>query len=203
MEGACKDASYPGWEGLPLERCRYAVPERGGRKYAEVIMLNPSKKKLRRWIDNACRAALGEADATCRDRLRQRVLVQSGGQFPVAGIVLEDIRPTDGRYEAYCFRHGVTVEVEGFPHASTDPPTESTLAACLEGRVTRPRTFARLAGTAPSEYRAHGGSVDVGTDAHPTMAWLDVSRELYVKAWRSKHNELMEAWAKAHRAALR
>jgi hypothetical protein len=196
MEGSCRRGSYPGWEGFPLKRCRYSVPDRAGAKSAEVIMLNPSAKKLTRWIERAC-AGVAAARDTCVEALAERVIVQSSAQYPVAGIVLEDIRPADGAYEMYCFRHGVRVEIAGFVTASTDRPSADTMSLCLEGALERPTAFARIAGTTPAQYLAAGGALAVGSDAAPTPAWLEASRTLYQEAWRSDDNRLLSAWARA------
>jgi hypothetical protein len=190
MEGSCRRGSYPGWEGFPLKRCRYSVP---GGKSAEVILLNPSARKLTRWIESACR----DRGAACLEALTERIVVQSGAQYPVAGIVLEDIRPGDGAYEMYCFRHGVRVEVEGFATLSTARPTEEDQRACLEGKLERPTAFARIAGTTVAQYLAAGGTLAVGSDAAPTAAWLEASRTLYQRAWKRRDNALLDAWVKA------
>ncbi len=190
LEGRCKKGSYPGWDGFPLRRCRYAVPDTTGHKSTEVIVLNPSAGRLARWIRSACR---GHGD-DCPERLTERILVQSSAQFPVAGVVLEDIRPTDGHYEMYCFRHGVRVEVVGFDTQSTERPTAEHVRTCLEGELTRATSFARIAGTTPNDYRAWGGTEAVGEDGAPTLAWLDTTRALYQAAWQSEDNALLAAW---------
>ncbi len=194
MEGRCRKTSYRGWEGFPLKRCRYAVPDAGGHKSTTVIMLNPSAGKLARWITSACR----ERGDGCVSQLTERILYQSSAQFPVAGIVLEDIRPTDKRFEMYCFRDGVRVDVEGFETRSMDRPNDGHVRACLDGELIRPTSFARIAGTTPGEYRAAGGQEAVGIDGAPTARWLDVTRTSYQSAWRSQHNELLRAWVSAH-----
>lgn len=195
LEGSCRRGVYPGWEGFPVRRCRYSVAEEGGHKSTEVLLLDPSAKKLARWIERACEKVKTPG---CPDALVERILWQSSAQFPVAGIVLEDIRPGDGRYEMYCFRHGVRVQVVGFPTLSTDRPDDTHLGACLEGALIAPTAFARIAGTTPAQYRAAGGTIDVGSDTAPTARWLDVSRELYQAAWRGDDNALIEAWALAN-----
>ena len=63
----------------------------------------------------------GVYDPADGKKMFQHILGQSGGQFPVAGVVYEDIIPADGVNEIYCFRDGVTVSVEGVPHRGTAP----------------------------------------------------------------------------------
>lgn len=194
MEGRCRKGSHPGWEGFPLKRCRYVVPDVTGHKATEVILLNPSSRRLARWIASACKA--GPSD--CADRLAERILWQSGAQFPVAGIVLEDMRPADGHYEMYCFRDGVRIEVAGFPTASTERPTPAHFDTCVTGELLEPTSFARIAGTTPDEYLAAGGREAVGRDGAPTARWLAVTRSLYQAAWRSDDNPLLHAWVAAN-----
>ena len=81
----------------------------------------------------------------------------------MAGIVYEDMDGS-GVHKIYCFRNGVTVQIEGIPHAGGDVPTPEQLDLSLTGTVTRVRRYARIQSTSPSEYRENGGTVDVGTD---------------------------------------
>lgn len=194
MEGRCRKAQYPGWEGFPLRRCRYSVPDVLGHKSTEVIMLNPRARQLARWMNNACE---GRAEG-CQSLLAERILLQSSAQFVVAGVVLEDMRPVDRHYEMYCFRHGVRVDVAGFPTQSTERPNQDHVRTCLDGELVSATSFARIAGTTPGEYRAHGGTAEVGADGAPTSAWLDVVRQSYQSAWHSRRNTLIDAWVAAH-----
>lgn len=194
MEGRCRKGSFPGWEDFPLKRCRYVVPDVTGHKATEVILLNPSSKRLARWIESACQGG----PSPCRDVLAERILWQSGAQFPVAGIVLEDMRPVDGQYEMYCFRDGVRVEVVGFETQSTERPTTAHFDSCVTGELVKPTSFARIAGTTPGEYLAAGGKEAVGRDGAPTARWLEVTRSLYQAAWRGDHNPLLDAWVAAN-----
>jgi len=128
MEQNGEATTYPGWEGFPLMKCRYSVTDKNGRqKSAPVIMLNPSVEQLARWVVKTCLVVKGSADFAYTDKLFNRVLEQSGGQFPVAGIVFEDILPGDSVYEIYCFRNGVTVQVKGVKHRGTEPPADEEI----------------------------------------------------------------------------
>lgn len=199
MEGRCKRVKHRGWEDYPTKRCTYTVPDRSGAKSASVILLNPSAKRLARWI----RAACEDRAPGCEDTVVERILYQSSAQFPVAGIVLEDIRPADRRFEMYCFRDGVRVEVEGFETLSTERPDASHFETCLEGKLIAPTSFARIAGTTPGQYRAAGGQEAVGVDGHPTALWIDVTRTLYQAAWNGERNALIDAWVRASVSAAK
>jgi uncharacterized protein YndB with AHSA1/START domain len=194
MEQRCAPEPVPGWEGFPTLGCEYAVKDRSGMvKSARVVMLNPTPDQLARWIVSACREVQGDARLdSCADGLARHILTQSGGQFPVAGVVYEDISPRDGIHEAYAFRDGVAVEVEGLAPRAVHSLSAAELTASMEGRVLRTRPCARLQSTTREHYRAAGGAQDV-----EELAWLAVSRKTYQAAWTSDRNALMVAWLKA------
>ena len=198
MEGKCEETTYPGWEGFPLKQCTYTVHDKatGADKQATVIMLNAPPDKMARWIVQTCVEVKGTIDPAGADKLFERILGQSGGQFPVAGVVYEDIIPADGLNEIYCFRDGVTVVVEGVPHRGTDPMTPEQVQASLTGKVTKVYTYGRVQSTTPGQYTRNGGKLDVGTDQERKPAWMDAIRESYQAAWNSDYNSLMIAWAR-------
>lgn len=197
MEQDCGPATYPDWDAFPLSKCRYSVTDKGGaRKTAIVIMLNPSIKQLAQWVVTSCREVTRDATPSCTEHLMKWIIGQSGGQFPVAGVVFEDILPSDEVYELYCFRDGVTIKVKGFPHLGTKPPTAEEVAECLSAPVVWVGKYARLQSTTPEQYRSNGGREDVGDDSKRSPAWLEVNRKLYQAAWAGDRNELMVAWAR-------
>jgi hypothetical protein len=200
MEQDCAPAEFPGWERLPLQQCAYeAANADGTKRSAKVIMLNPPSEQLARWIFSTCRA-VEKDNAQCRIALFRQVLSASGGQFPVAGVVLEDIRPRDGEIESYAFRNGVTVRLAGIPNGGTRQLSDSEIAAALSADtpIALSRRYARIVSTGPDDYRANGGTADVGTTADPSLDWPAVAGALYRDAWGSANNELMTAWARAH-----
>ncbi|WP_297450962.1 cellulase [uncultured Alistipes sp.] len=200
-----EDRRTEGWEGYPVRLYEYRTgydSTVGGPKKAKVLLLDPSPRKLALWILTACWEAKGSIEYRYTEKMRKTVLYQSGGQFPVAGIVYEAMYKA-GDYVPYLFRDGVTV----WPADSTLQPgrghlDEERLEGYLRmrGSDLRSRTgrFARIIGTTPGQYVACGGKEEVGTDSHPTQRWLDVVRELYKKAWKSDRNELMIVWARCN-----
>jgi len=197
MEQECEPSTYPGWEGFPVQKCVYSVTDKGGvKKSATVIMLNPSIGQLSRWIATTCREVNGSVTSSCTEKMMNLVIGASGGQFPVGGIVLEDILPEDGVYEIYSFRDGVTVKIDGVPHRGIQPPTQEQIELSLSGSVTWVGKYARLQSTTPAQYRSNAGNEDVGSDAKRTSAWLMASRRLYQAAWSSDRNEMMIARAR-------
>lgn len=197
MERDCRPTTYPQWAGFPLQRCHYSVVDHDGTtKTADVIMLNPSPEQVARWIVDACWRVRGKISPEDTDKLFTQVIQQSGGQFPVAGVVYEDIIPADGVFEIYCFRNGVTVSIDGVPHRGTAPLTSSQVEASLFGRVTNVFKYGRIQSTTPGQYLRNGGSLDVGTDEKRTLLWPEAVRQLYQKAWGQDRNDLMIAWAR-------
>jgi len=201
MAQNCEATSYPNWKGFPLKRCHYTVTERGTRKSATVILLLPSPERLARWVTYACLEVKGNADVPCTEKLSRQIIKQSGGQFPVAGIVLEDLLPSDkpdGIYEVYAFRDGVTVGIDGIQNQSALQPTDEQINRSLLGRVRHSGRYARLQGTTREDYTANGGTVEVGDSSSRMLSWLEVSRDLFKAAWEKDRNELLVAWARRH-----
>lgn len=199
MEQDCQPVSVPGWDGYDTQKCTYRVKDRVGgiSKAATVIMLNPSALKLSEWIINACKNILPSHDLKgCTRRVFGHVLSQSGAQYPVAGVVYEDIIPADGINEAYGFRDGVTCIINDFSHRATQPLTQEQSERAIAGPVLRTASqsaYARPIGVTRSEYlKANPGATVAGLD------WLETVRTEYQRAWRSDRNALIEAWLKAH-----
>lgn len=197
--GPPRDVTVPGWEGLPTKRYTYSVKDKDGTtKSADVILLDPSADQIARWIVQAIVEVTGAYDPDAGRRAFKNVIAQSGGQFPVAGVVYEDIIPADGLHEVYCFRDGVTVEVEGVKHRTTTPLTPREIDASISGPVKRVFTYARIQSTSPKMWIDAGGSPTVlGPDNKPTNQWRTVIRDEFKKAWTSPRNALMVAWIKS------
>jgi endoglucanase len=200
MEQNCVATTYPGWEGLPLQMCTYSVKGHKdvARKTAKVILLDASPEQLARWVVSSCMVATGSAGVRCTRKLGRQIIGQSGAQFPVAGIVFEDILPEDGRFEVFAFRSGVTVRVHGVTHLGTAQPSDAEIENSLNGEVISALRFARIQSTTREQYKAAGGTRDVAG-----LAWLDVVRDLYKAAWDNDRNELMIAWARANAGSLK
>ena len=198
MESDPQPVIVPGWEGFPTVKYTYSVHDHstGATKTASVIMLNPDARQLARWIVTACMEAKGSADEASTRKLADHIISQSGAQFPVRGVVYEDILPANGINEVYCFMDGVTVKINGVDHRGEKQPSPEQMQKALNtvvADVTWVGKYARLQSTTREEYQKAGGKEDVeGT------AWLNVNRKLYQAAWKSDRNELMIAWARAH-----
>jgi hypothetical protein len=197
MEANPEPVSVPGWEGYPTVKYTYSVKDRstGTTKTAAVIMLNPDARQLARWIVTACLEAKGSMNEAYTRKLADRIISQSGGQFPIRGIVYEDILPANGIYEIYCFMDGVTVKINGVDHRSEKQPTPAQMAKALNAGpadVSWVGAYARIQSTTREDYRKAGGKEDTAG-----AGWLEINRKLYQQAWGADRNELMIAWAKA------
>ncbi len=199
MEKNTKPVEWPGYEGLPTLLCEYSVTDKKTSitKSAPVVLLNPPPEMLAGWIVDACIQASGTFVLDDARKFFNHVISQSGGQFPVAGVVYEDMEG-DGLMKAYCFRDGVTVRVDGMVHRTTAPLTIAEREASLRGPVNRVYTYARIASTSPNDYKAAGGTVDVGDNQERKLAWLEVVRDAYTKAWKTGRNDLFVQWLKNH-----
>jgi hypothetical protein len=200
MEKNCKPIQWPGYEGLPTLQCEYTVTDKATStsKTAPIVLLDAPPEMVATWIVNACTEVSGTLVLDNARRLFKHIISQSGAQFPIAGVVYEDMEG-DGYMKAYCFRDGVTVRVEGVEHRTTAPLNNAEREASLHGNVTRVYTYARIASTSPADYTAAGGTIDVGNNQDRKPAWLDVVRQAYIKAWKTGRNELIVDWAKSRK----
>lgn len=200
-----ENTQIPGWEGFPVKLYEYYtdvdvkinVPKKG-----LVYMLNPSPRQLSMWILNAVYAATDTLRYEDIKRLSNFIKWQSGAQFPVKGVVYEDMY-VKNHFRPYVFKDGVTVYLADEAHF---PRVDST---CTEEHLQfyvnemsnehlKPNTgrYARISSTSREMYYEAGGTVDVGCDTLRSHAWLDEVKRLYQKAWTSDENELINAWAK-------
>lgn len=197
--GEGREVSIPGWEKFPTRRYTYSVKDKDGTsKSADVVMLNASADQIARWIVSALIEVKGSYDPEQGRKIFNHILGQSGGQFPVAGVVYEDILPADGVNEIFCFRDGVTVSIEGVPHRGTAPLTPDQVEKSISGSVKRVFTYARIASTSPPQWIDSGGPAEIIKDGKPTDRWLQEVRDAYQQAWGADRNALIVAWVKAN-----
>jgi hypothetical protein len=193
-------------------------------KKGRVMLLMPDAQKLARWTISACWRAVQSLDYKYTQKLLNYIMWQNGGQFAVRGVVYEDMY-TRGYYEPYVFKDGVTVYVADPKMVATDSTLKWCTDAMLEyylkldNSQLKPYSgrFARISSTTREMYyeyngvvnykdaegvccikNSYGKVINVGTgDSHETrsLVWLDVVRQLYLKAWNSDDNELIDAWA--------
>jgi hypothetical protein len=196
----------PEWEGYPVKLYEYYTgkdikidrPKKG-----KVLMLNPSKRQLALWIITAVVEAKSAPEYKYLTKLSNFIKWQSGAQFPVSGVVYEDMY-TKGFYEPYLFKDGVTVYVADpslFPLDKTCTEEQLNFYLKLKNSDLKPNTgrYARICSTNRDMYYAAGGTEEVGdNNDNRKQEWLRVVRKLYQKAWNAPENELIIAWAKAN-----
>lgn len=197
-----------GWEGYPVKLYEYHTGKDinyGKGKKGLVYMLNPDARKLALWIIHAVYDVKGEVNYADLEKVRKFIMWQSGGQFPVKGVVYEAMY-TPGLYEPYIFKDGVTVYIANDVHrAAASTCTEAQLQFYLQMENSDLRNYtgryARICSTTREMYYAAQGSDEVGkSDSQETriLKWLDTVKKLYQKAWHSKRNFLIYAWAKSN-----
>lgn len=197
--------TLPGWEGFPVHLYAYKTGvdgRTGRRKKALVYLLNPGAEKLAVWVATACWITKKSVASVYTDQLLNWVRAQSGGQFPVKGIVYED-QYVKGYQEPYLFKDGVTVYAkDSAKWAEHGPFSDEQLQFFIrvKNKDLKSETgqYARICSTSREDYLAAGGKQDVGSKANRRLIWLTVVRDLYKKAWNSDVNPLMVMWAKQH-----
>lgn len=193
MEVQCAPISFSKWEDFPVQKCTYNLPDNhsSSGKTATVIMLNPEKELLAKWLVASCMIVKGNNGVrSCAVKLAKDIINASGSQFPVAGIVLEDMNE-DNVQEAYTFRDGVTVKLQvgmavGFKgmfgetenKVATDPSVAVSSTASQSG-------FARIQSTSRQMYTKYMGSNAKDVTG---VKWLDEVRALYQDAWKRGHD---------------
>ena len=198
------DNSIPGWEGFPVKLYTYHTgydKDFGCRKLGKVYLLMPDRRRLAMWVATAVWEVEGHLDLEKCSKLFRFIKWQSGAQFPVSGVVYEDMEG-DGTYYPYLFKDGITVYVPDGPWKSLNPDEKQLdFYLTMKNEDLKPYTgrYARICSTTREQYKANGGTMEVGTsDSEQTRihAWMDAIREEYQKAWNSDFNMLIIAWAR-------
>jgi len=196
--------SIPGWEGYPVRLYEYFTGKDinlNGPKRGLVYLLNPDARKLANWIINAVYDATSDLKYEDLETIRKFIKWQSGGQFPVSGVVYEAMYKA-GDYRPYLFKDGVTVYIrEDHPlkwedNICTDEQLEYYTRLSNSDLKDYTGRYARIASTNREMYYAAGGKDEVGKDDERIHAWLDTVAKEYKKAWKSEKNFLIYALAK-------
>ena len=167
-----------GWENVNVNLYEYSVGN--GSITGRVYMANADAEKLAKWIITTSYSITKKLDKKNTDFLINSIRNASGGQFPVKGIVYEDM---DGNgYYPYIFKDGVTVFLK--------EKTENDLSLISDNNIQRTGKYARIISTTREEYNARFPNKNTAG-----MEWLTVVREEYISALASDTNNLMIAWA--------
>ncbi|WP_162653319.1 hypothetical protein [Lentilitoribacter sp. Alg239-R112] len=192
MEQDCQPIDYDNWEGFPTQICSYRLTHGTGYAKGRVVMLNPNMHMLAKWFLTAASIANPNNLLGFAKRLAKHINSQSGAQFVIAGLVLEDM-DGDGLREQFPFRDGVTVSVQGVDNWSEHVPTEDNIWAALYGQPYKAHTYSRIASTTRSQYGDYLRSIGRSRDVSG-LKFLDAVREEYQNAWNSDENILINAW---------
>jgi hypothetical protein len=170
-----------GWEGINISLYEYTVNDKTkGDLTTEVYMLNPDSKKLAAWIISGCVLTTNKLEKKSTDFIIKSVKNASGGQFPVLGIVYEDM---DGKgFYPYCFKDGVTVHLKD--------RSVINISAINSENIKGTGEFARIISTTRKQYKKKYGNIDL-----KDMNWLVVVKKEYKEAMNSTANNLFIAWA--------
>lgn len=205
----------PGWERVSkdsrVKQFRYWISDKhveGESKEGRVILFDPEPERLAAWIANAVieTSPVGLYVNERALQFVQQIKEQSHAQFPIVGLVWEDMENT-GHPKAYGFVDGVTVKQA--PAAIykngvrvTSKLSEAVLNQLLElrwqgGAV--PGDFARIASTKKIDieilYKSMGlPPPDLKGNLFPAYV-----REKYIEAMGDVRNELLVARAHAIR----
>lgn len=168
-----------GWENIKVSLYEYSVDN--GKKVGKVYMANADAKKLATWIITTCVTLTNKLDKKNTDYLIKSIRNASGGQFPVKGIVYENM---DGKgYYPYVFKDGVTVSLK--------QTTTDDLSLITNDNIKKTGKYARIISTTREEFNNKFPSKNtIGIE------WLNVVREEYKLALQSDTNNLLIAWAK-------
>ncbi|MEA5007028.1 MAG: cellulase [Rikenellaceae bacterium] len=171
-----KTDTLKGWEGIEVSLYYYKV--HGTDIIAKVYLADADSRKIASWIISTCIIVTGKLDKSDSDKLIKDIRFASGGQFPVLGMVYEDMYGTGQK--CYLFKDGVTVYLADGNIRELSEINDST--------IVRVGKYARIISTNREEYINAFGAADL-----EGKKWLEVVKNEYKKALLSNRNNLMIA----------
>jgi hypothetical protein len=205
--GSCRASERDlfGWAKGELLRCRYEVIDQlqGATTKAKagiVYLANPTPERVLKWLTAACQRAQPNDVRQCIRSGASEIRGASGAQFPVAGLVWEDMEGS-GINKGYVFRNGVTVRTKQFSNGTSESlPNDAALenlASAHEVTGVRPNGgFARVMSTSRAEFARFTGRVDIPVgkeDAASALLWSDIVGQTYREALSSEENWLVSS----------
>lgn len=194
MEDDCRaDLSWPLYGDLPVIRCKYGL---GGQK-AEVVMLNPGPRRLTAWLSDACRG-LNENLTTCMNRGYRQIIYQSGGQFPITGVVLEDMSG-NGKGEAFAFREGVTVRISTFGTGTESIISSSQVEKAMTATAMYTYSYGRPISVTREQMTAYAKKEGLkiptlGASSERKNSFHTLIGQQYRESWRTGRSHILRAW---------
>jgi hypothetical protein len=200
-------SNWPGYQGRSVMRCSYSVTSNRKTLSAIVYLLNPSAVSIADRIGNAC-SAIGLAVApSCGRKLAEWIVAENGGQFPVAGFVIErkgDAGGTGPDPVYLEFRDGTTIVSADRLNFTDQQLTREAMERAATAPVVETRIYARIANATREDYRRAGGMEPVGTN--PTTdrqhRWPTVVRANELRAQDTGIDDLLRGVAIGMRDTL-
>jgi hypothetical protein len=193
-----------GWPAGSLQRCEYDVTDQLSQgktltKKGIVYLADPSPQRELSWLISACKRVIrdGSLDDCVRSEA-EKVLSASGNQFPVAGLVWENMGDQDF-FGGYAFRNGVTVRTSQWTNGDTqsaDDVLEPLATAPDVTGLARGKGYARILSTTREAYHRFDPKADVPVgqdDAAAAIKWSDLVGSLYRAALSQDENPLITA----------
>jgi hypothetical protein len=198
---------WPDYQGRNVTRCQYSVTSGGKTLSALVYLLNPPEENIVARIEGACQAiGLGDHPG-CGRGLARMIVAQNGGQFPVAGFVIERKEDAGGQGAdpVYLeFRDGCTVETMDHLNFTDRPLTVDAMEHAARAPVASTRRIGRIANATRADYKRAGGSLSVGTGPADDKQnrWLQAIRENELQAQDTGNDALLRGVAMGMRDQL-
>lgn len=206
MEGTLISSTtqLEGYKGIPVKLYRYNW-NYAKNLVAYVYLLDADYGRIARWLISAAYQVRGRYNVKDIDTLLDTVQGQSGAQFPVLGVVLENKGDSFLSPSIY-FKDGITISVKKvvrnsfkFDTTYTNTPKKKmqitfaaeNLALITNDNLNRCYYKGRIISTTREEYKAAGGKQNV-----QGMNFMSVVRDEYIKALNSDYNFLIYARAK-------
>lgn len=194
MEQTCRDVStWQNWQDLPMKWCTYMSLGQA----TQVLLLDPGPRRLTMWIQDACTAFAMNLNQ-CMSATYSQIINQSGAQFPVAGVVVEDSNGT-GRGNAYAFRNGVTVAINAFASGTVQILSPAQTAQSFTDVPIKTFSYGRPVSVTREQLTAYATAQHLtipvlGTSADQLNIFNEEVGLLYQQAWLSSQNQLIRAW---------
>jgi hypothetical protein len=187
-------------ENIPVLRCFYKTSEKLPKK-ARVTLIDISQERWMNWIGNACNKVKSKVPHLnlCYIATVKQIRTQSGGQIPWTGLVYEDMKQPAG-LEAYCFRNGISIRMDGWKKWSTHQLSEDEMNLCetsdkinFIGHYPRPISFSI------DEYiKLHGNKNFKENDGTNTVIWLEEVETILMNSFANDENAFINYWVEAN-----
>lgn len=189
---------FPNWENFPVQDCSYTSHQMNVSVSTKAYLLFPDAEKLTNWTINACIDIKHKDVEFCALKLMQVVRIQSAGQFPIAGFVVEPPMGKNWKHptQPYCylFRNGVTVTTASWPETSVHTNHTCGPESVNLEPIVKAMTYGRVTGVTRKEYVYAGGKLDAGKSKN-SVEFSDVIGKEFRLAWNTERNFLFYSTA--------